>query len=82
METKKEIKWRLKSFEYVFKHGYKHENTVDRYEGKVTFDNNQNEGFTIKISEETSTKFMELIANELVRTSSEFNEQIIKLFKK
>jgi hypothetical protein len=74
--------WKLRSFEYVFKSGYKHENTVDRYEGKVSFTNNENEQFTIKISEELSLKFMDLIGGELIKTAGEFNEKIIKAFSK
>ena len=83
LENKTEVaSWRLIRFEYVFKNGYKHENTIDRYEGKVSFVNNESEQFTIKISEETSLKFMDIIGGELIKTASEFNEKIIKSFKK
>jgi hypothetical protein len=51
MENKQQISWKLKKLEFEFKRGYSFDNTVDRYEGKIQFENDESENFTVKLRE-------------------------------
>lgn len=63
MEDKKEF--RLEKFELKFEQGYSFNNSIDRYEGKVIFTNEEGESFTLKPDVELSFEIIELINHKL-----------------
>lgn len=67
MEDKKEF--RLEKFELQFYRGYNFDSSVNRYEGKVIFTNEEGESFTLKPSVELSFKILELINQKLAENT-------------
>ena len=67
MENKKEF--RLEKFELQFHRGYNFDSSVNRYEGKVIFTNEEGESFILKPSVELSFKILELINQKLAENT-------------
>lgn len=77
MENKEEDNdWKLKELKIEFKPGYEFQKTKDRYEGKITFRNDQFESFTVKISSEMTKPYLDLIAEEVVKSAGALHNRL------
>ena len=68
--------WRLNSFIVEYKKGYKHEQTIDRYEGTIEFMNKDSEKFSFKIKQDMAQRYLNLIAPEIVEQANELGEKL------
>jgi hypothetical protein len=68
--------WRLRKLEFEFKRGYSFDNTVDRYEGKIQFENDESENFTVKLRENMCQPYLELVAKEIVNSAEELYKRL------
>lgn len=72
--------WKLSSLTVEFKKGYAFQNTEDRYEGKIKFQNEDEEIFTIKLTEEMSKPYLKLISKEIVKNAENLAEKMAETF--
>jgi len=72
--------WRLKNIEINFKQGYSFEENpekkLDRYEGKITFENNEQESFTFRVKPDMAKKYIDLIAIDIVTAATGLGERL------
>ena len=76
MENKQQTSWKLKKLEFEFKKGYSFDNSVDRYEGKIQFENDELESFTVKLREGMCQPYLELVAKEIVNNAEELYKRL------
>jgi hypothetical protein len=81
--------WRLKEIEIKFERGYSHrekeEEKHDRYVGKISFENGDGESFNLKIPKEMTTRYMDLMREDIIKTADELGSKIaesIRLIEK
>lgn len=73
--------WKLKSIEISFRKGYnftgvpEHEKN-DRYEGKITFENDESESFSFKVKPDMAQKYIDLIAQDIVMAATGLGERL------
>jgi hypothetical protein len=79
-EIEKKERWKLRKLTVEFKKGYSFQNTEDRYEGKIEFENGDDECFTIKLTEEMSKPYLKLISKEVVKNAEKLAEKIAETF--
>jgi len=68
--------WKLTKIEIEFKRGYKYDNSKDRYEGRIQFQNGDLEQFSFKIKEDLAQPYIDLIAKDIVRTAESLGERL------
>ena len=72
--------WRLQKIEIEFKHGWSHEKDPekqkDRYEGKITFTNEESESFSFKVKPNMAQKYIDLIATDIVIAATGLGERL------
>ena len=80
MSEKINKKWVLKNLEIEFKRGYdwqkKPEERVDRYEGRISFENGDMESFSFKVKPNMAQKYIDLIAEDIVIGATGLGEQL------
>ena len=69
--------FKLKRFTLIFKNGYQSLNTVDRYEGEVTFTNDENHSFILQIDDIAGKKILATIADQLNETAKSLSKGIV-----
>lgn len=69
--------WRLDKIEIEFKRGYKHENSKDRYEGKIRFENGEMESFSFKIRPEMAQPYIELMSSDIIKCAESLGSRLI-----
>jgi hypothetical protein len=75
--------WRLKSIEINFKKGYdfrdnKPEEKVDRYEGMISFENDERESFSFRVKPDMADKYIALIASDIVDAARGLGDRLIE----
>ena len=70
--------WKLQSLRIEFKNGYTYDKSVDRYEGNITFSNNEGESFTFKVDQFQAQKFLDIVGEEIVKTASSLGDRVAK----
>ena len=70
--------WKLKKITLEFKQGYSFNKTEDRYEGKIEFENDEFESFSVKVTDEMSKPYLKLIAGEVVKNAQQLAEKLEK----
>ena len=72
--------WKLKSIRIDFQKGltfYSDPNRqVDRYEGKIVFENNEEESFSMRVKPDMAQKYIDLIASDIVEAATGLGERI------
>lgn len=72
--------WRLKSINIDFKPGYNFrenpEEKVDRYEGRIAFENEEGESFSFRIKPNMAQKYIDLIAEDIVTAATGLGERL------
>jgi hypothetical protein len=81
METT-ENTWRLNQFEINFKKGYSYDNSVDRYEGYVRFENDEYESFKVKLNNEDSLKILDIVSGRMLSGAEELISRLKDAAKK
>lgn len=74
--------WRLEEIKIGFEQGYsfknKPEEREDRYEGFIRFKNGEKEEFKFKITPDMSQKYIDLIAEDIVKHANDLGDKLIK----
>lgn len=80
MENQKEPKdnWKLKEITIRFAKGYKHENSVDRYEGKISFENGEDESFSFRVRPDMAENYIHLMSKDIVTSANALGERLIE----
>jgi hypothetical protein len=72
--------WRLKNIEIKFEKGYsfneKEEEKHDRYVGNIVFENEDGESFNLKIPTDMTTRYMDLMREDIVKTAETLGAKI------
>jgi hypothetical protein len=72
--------WRLNKIEIKFENGYswkdKEEEKHDRYVGKIEFANEDNESFNLKIPLDMTTRYMDLMREDIIKTAETLGAKI------
>jgi hypothetical protein len=77
-EREKTPEWKLDSISIHFRRGFTHNNTKDRYEGKIKFTNSDEESFEFKIREDLSQPYIDLIAEDIVKNAKYLGERLVE----
>lgn len=80
MENQKESKdnWRLKEITIKFQKGYSHEKSVDRYEGKISFENGEDESFSFRVRPDMAENYIHLMSKDIVTSASDLGNRLIE----
>jgi hemerythrin superfamily protein len=70
--------WKLKKITLEFKQGYSFNKTEDRYEGKIEFENDEFESFSVKVTDKMSEPYLKLIAAEVVKNAHQLADKLEK----
>ncbi len=70
--------WKLRKITLEFKSGYSFNKTEDRYEGKIEFENDEFESFSVKVTDEMSKPYLESISNEVVKNAHHLADKLEK----
>jgi hypothetical protein len=76
MEQQEDNNWKLSELKIEFKQGYSFQKTEDRYEGKITFTNGKFESFKVNISPEMTKPYLDLIAEEVVKSADALHNRL------
>jgi hypothetical protein len=72
--------WRLDKIEIEFKKGQSYEKDpqkqMDRYEGRIRFENGEYEYFQFRVSPDMANKYISLIAEDIVLAASGLGERV------
>jgi hypothetical protein len=72
--------WKLIEFKLTFEKGYsfreKDHQKVDHYIGKVVFRNGESEEFILNIDQVKSEKFINIISEQMIKTTNELVSRI------
>ena len=74
--------WKLRKITLEFKQGYSFNKTEDRYEGKIEFQNDEFESFSVKVTDEMSEPYLKLIAGEVVKNAQQLADRLEKSLTK
>jgi hypothetical protein len=74
--TQVDNNWALTELRLEFKRGYEFQKTVDRYEGKISFSNNQGESFTVKLREDMTQPYLDLVAGEIIKNAEDLSVRL------
>lgn len=77
MSTKQED-WRLKNISISFKRGYSFDNSKDRYEGDISFENGEGESFCFKVRENMAADYIALISEDIVKAADNLGQRLIE----
>lgn len=75
-EQIKKNEWKLKSLEFKFVKGYSFDKSVDRYEGKIQFENDDSEMFSVKLRDDMCKPYLDLVAKEVVNNAEELYKRL------
>lgn len=70
--------WKLRKITLEFKNGYTYNRTEDRYEGKIEFENDEFESFSVKVTDDMSKPYLELIAGEVAKNAQQLADKLAK----
>jgi hypothetical protein len=70
--------WKLRKITLEFKNGYAYNRTEDRYEGKIEFENDEFESFSVKVTDDMSKPYLELIAGEVAKNAQQLADKLAK----
>jgi len=70
--------WKLQNLKIDFKQGYTYDKSIDRYEGSITFSNNEGESFTFRVDQFQAQKFLNIVGEEIVKTASTLGDKVAK----
>ena len=70
--------YKLDSIKIEFKKGYSFDKTKDRYEGLIKFSNGDSESFQFKIREDMAKPYIDLMANEIIKSANELGNRLIE----
>lgn len=77
--------WTLKKIEIKFEAGYSfkelEEEKHDRYVGKIEFKNGHNESFNLNIPVDITTRYMDLMKDEIIKTAESLGSKIAESIK-
>lgn len=77
--------WRLNKIEIKFERGYsfneKEEEKHDRYVGKIEFANGDGESFNLKIPTGMTTRYMDLMREDIIKTAETLGQKIADSIK-
>jgi hypothetical protein len=78
-EQNKEPKddWKLKSLTIEFKKGFSFENSKDRYEGSIKFENGESESFQFKVRPDMADDYIKLISEDIVKCAESLGSRLI-----
>lgn len=72
--------WKLKSIEINFKKGFSFEEEpekqLDRYEGKIKFENGEGESFAFRVKPDMAKRYIELISEDIVTAATGLGERL------
>jgi hypothetical protein len=68
--------WILKSIQIDFKQGYSFNDTEDRYEGWIQFQNGEKEELKFKIRKDQTQPLIDIMAEEIVRTATILGDRL------
>ena len=72
--------WKLKSISINFREGVSYaldeERKHDRYEGKIVFENKEDESFSMRVKPDMAQKYIDLIASDIVEAATGLGERI------
>ena len=73
-------KWKLDKIEIEFKKGYDFKDNpiekMDRYEGKIRFENDEGESFQFRVKPDMAQKYIDLIASDIVTAATGLGERL------
>lgn len=73
-------KWKLNKIEIEFKKGYDFKDDpiekIDRYEGKISFENDEKESFQFRVKPDMAQKYIDLIATDIVTAATGLGERL------
>lgn len=74
--------WRLEKLEIKFQQGYSHkekeEEKIDRYEGRITFQNGEWESFSFKVKPNMAEEYIKLISKDVVENAERLGKDLVK----
>jgi|APSaa5957512622_1039677.scaffolds.fasta_scaffold177951_2 hypothetical protein len=74
--------WRLQDISIGFKKGHDFEKVErkkhDRYEGKISFKNSENESFCFNVPEKFTQKYIDIMAEDIVKCATELGVKLSK----
>jgi len=77
--------WKLNKIEIKFETGYsfkeKEEEKHDRYIGKIEFANEDGESFNLKIPTDMTTRYMDLMRDDIIKTAETLGAKISQSIK-
>lgn len=73
-----EAGWKLQELKIGFERGWRHEGSIDRYEGRITFTNGAKESFTFNLNPDESSQLVGIIAQKVVETASKLGVDLAK----
>jgi hypothetical protein len=80
MKENESEQWRLDKIEIEFKRGQSYTSDpvkqVDRYEGRIRFENGEYEYFSFKVNPDMAQRYISLIAEDIVLAASGIGERI------
>lgn len=77
-KIEKKDEWRLKSLKIEFKPGYSFDNTEDRYEGVISFENGEHESFQFRVRPDMADDYIKLISADIVRCAESLGTRLIE----
>jgi len=84
--TEEQSEWRLNKIEIKFEQGWSHkekkEEQVDRYVGKISFTNKDNESFNLNIPQGMTRRYLDLMSEDIVKTAQQLGDKIAQSIKK
>lgn len=80
MSEQKET-WRLASIKIEFKRGYNFDKSVDRYEGKICFENGEEESFSFKVRPDMAADYISIMSKDIVRAAESLGQRLVESLK-
>ena len=76
----KDETWKLDEIKIEFKHGWSHEKNPekqkDRYEGTISFTNEESESFKFRIRPNMAQAYIDLISEDIVKSANSLGERL------
>ena len=80
-----ENNWKLDNISIRFKQGYgwekKEHKRHDRYEGTISFVNEEDESFCFNIPENYTQQYLDIMANDIVRCATDLGKRLAESIK-
>ena len=75
VETDIKSDWKLKDIRFSF---MEYGENKGKYEGKITFENGDQESFSFKLKPEMCNQYISLMSNDIKQSANELGEKLIK----